>query len=200
MPLSLFPEGVSYGMKGGPIFKTDVVEADSAFDQRNQRWASPRWGWEAPHGPRTKTQQIELRNFFILRRGRFGSFLFKDWGDYTSEGQQLIGVGDDSTQVFQLVKTYTNAGESESFIKTIKYPKEGSIKIYLDGVELPPLNNWEHVENGLIQLEEPPPAGVEVTAEYEFYFLANFQEDSLVYNIVAHEVFDMDFVLVEVRE
>lgn len=126
----LFPSDISYGSQGGPKFKTTVFTADSGYEQRNIDWSSTRAEYDVSHGIKSQDQMDELTAFFMARRGRAFGFRFKDWNDYKIK-QQVIGIGDDETTEFQVIKTYTDTnpdnGQTYSFTRKLTKLAWGTI-------------------------------------------------------------------------
>lgn len=118
----LFPENISYGSAGGPKFKTTIFMADSGYEQRNIDWSTTRAEYDVSQSIKTQSQMDQLTDFFYARKGRAYGFRFKDWNDYQLT-QQQIAVGDGTTKVFQIVKTYTSAqaesGETYTYTRAI---------------------------------------------------------------------------------
>lgn len=119
-----FPEHISYGSGGGPMFSTTIMALNSGFERRNINWATVRAAYEAMHGIKSREQMEELINFFYARMGRAYSFRYKDWSDYEI-GPQIIGTGDGSTEDFQLIKTYESGGFA--YDRLISKPVEGTL-------------------------------------------------------------------------
>lgn len=113
-----FPTNISYGSSGGPEFKTTITVVDTGFEYANINWEQARHRYDAAMGVRSQAELSELLKFFHITRGMGHHFRYKDWNDYKScdveatptDIDQLFGVGDDSTVLFQLAKVYTLGG------------------------------------------------------------------------------------------
>ena len=117
-----FPTDISYGSVGGPGFMTNIIELDSGAEQRIARWNQARHKYNVAYGVKSYEQLYNLIDFYIARRGVANGFRFKDFTDCTSvpgDGyatelggtattalDQLIGVGNGTTEHFQLQKRY----------------------------------------------------------------------------------------------
>lgn len=96
-----FPDKISYGSSGGPMYNTDVITVTSGHETRNQNWIQSRHEYDASFGVTDEPRLSELITFFHAMAGQAHEFRFKDWGDYMScdlrqtpsELDQLIGVG-----------------------------------------------------------------------------------------------------------
>ena len=64
-------------LTGGPEFSTTIVSTAGGKEQRNvNRW-DPLWIWQVRWKELKKSEVEPLRDFFVDRRGRYQSFLFK---------------------------------------------------------------------------------------------------------------------------
>lgn len=137
-----FPTGISKGSSGGPRRVTDVVTLRSGFEQRNTIWADSRRMYNAGLGLQDIRDIYPVLEFFEARRGRLHGFRWKDWSDYKTTNpidqvtfnDTVIGVGDGSTTVFQLKKTYSSS--SNPWTRVITKPVEGTVVLALDSVQL----------------------------------------------------------------
>lgn len=171
----LFPVDISYGMTGGPTYKTDVTELVSGYEQRNNVWTNGRCQYNVSHGLKNSTQVTTLLNFFRARKGKAYSFRFKDWSDYKVTAG-AIGTGDAATTVFQLVKLYTSGTTTET--RTITKPVSGTLKIYLAGVEQP--SGWScDYTTGLVTFTSAPGSSVAITATFDFEVPVRFDTDEM---------------------
>src|SRR6185295_947457 len=110
-----FPTDIAYGSAGGPEYSTDIVITQSGYEQRNANWSAARARYNVAHGVRTQAQLDDLIAFFRARKGKAHGFRFKDWTDYKIVAQ-VLGTGTGSQTAFQLVKTYTSGGVTETRI------------------------------------------------------------------------------------
>uniref|UniRef100_A0AB74UMN3 DUF2460 domain-containing protein n=1 Tax=Caulobacter phage BL57 TaxID=3348355 RepID=A0AB74UMN3_9VIRU len=178
----LFPETISYGSSGGPKFKTTIFQADSGYEQRNKDWSDVRHEFDVAQSIRSTEDMAELRAFFMARNGRAHGFRYKDWGDFQIKNQ-LIGVGDGLTKVFQIVKTYTSVGQGGTeftYTRNIRKPKWDSIAGVKVGpvVQVSPTNYEVDYATGLMTFVTAPPADAPVTIGYgEFHVPVRFDTD-----------------------
>lgn len=185
-----FPVDISYESRGGPGFRTQVIELDSGQEQRVARWSQVRHRYDVRYGIRAHTQLSALKRFYVARQGAAYSFRYKDWSDFRttisgiSENQggealsatdQLVGSGDGSTTVFQLVKRYTDGGVSRT--RTISLPVANTVLVALDGT--PQASGWTVNETtGELTFSVAPALGVEITWGGEFDVHARFSSDA----------------------
>lgn len=126
-----FPPKIAYGASGGAEFNTSVTSTFAGFEQRNINWQKARGRWDVSTGLKNKADMDALQAFFRARFGKAYGFRFKDWTDYQAVGQN-IGTGNGTLTAFQLTKTYTSGGNN--YVREIKKPVTGTVKIYLNAV------------------------------------------------------------------
>lgn len=100
------PDRVAAGFQGGPEFNTVITDLANGNEFRNKAWVYPRHRYSAEMGLFNETDREVLIAVLWACAGRWGTFRFKDWNDYTATAQPLspsIGTG---TPV-QLRKSYT---------------------------------------------------------------------------------------------
>jgi uncharacterized protein (TIGR02217 family) len=179
------PLRVGFGSGGGPAFSTEVVVIDGGYERRNQNWSQARRVFDARTGVRSTADVAVMLNFFHARAGRARGFRLKDWSDFTTASDnisapvfsdQIIGVGDGTTVVFQLVKNYSSGAVTHQRI--ITKPVVGSVKI---GVGSSALNTGWSVDTttGLVTFAVAPASGQNVTAGFEFDVPVRFDTDQL---------------------
>jgi uncharacterized protein (TIGR02217 family) len=144
----VFPYDISYNSIGSTRFSTDVIVVDSGNDQRIQRWSQPLMEYDISYGVRTMEQLQALVSFFRAMRGRLYAFDYYDHLDASSSTaviyeartvptptafDQVIGVGDGSTYVFQLQKTYASPQSGATQVRTITRTVSGSELVGING-------------------------------------------------------------------
>ncbi len=140
-------EDIERGATGGPEFKTRVLKLESGFEQRNIDWSVTRGNWNFGYGimlmddDQACASLHEIRDFFYARRGKAHGFRFKDWSDFeigdladAFSTRQLIGLGDDSTTVFQVFKRYSSGGIV--YDRVTKKLVDGTVRAWMDTTEL----------------------------------------------------------------
>lgn len=183
-----FPTAISFGARGGPERRTEIVALGSGHEERNQRWADSKRRYDAGHGVKSLDDLYEVIAFFEERRGRFHGFRWKDFADNKScaqgavpaAGDQFIGTGDGVTASFQLAKTYGSA--FAPWRRDIQKPVEGSVLVAVDGVPLAEgaAFTCDHA-SGVITFAAGhiPALGTSITAGFEFDVPARFDTDRL---------------------
>src|SRR5688500_16190408 len=171
-----FPPGISYGSKGGPTFSTDIVSTFSGHEQRNINWQEARARYDVASGIKTEEQWQQLIAFFRARRGRAVGFRYKDWSDYRAINQ-LIGIGDDRMNEFQLMKVY-NSGDY-TYNRVIHKPVNNNFcRIYIDSI-LQEEGVRIDFTTGVVTFDRAPRETEEITADFEFDVPVRFDTDQL---------------------
>ena len=191
-----FPTDISYGATGGPMFLTDVVTTVSGHEQRNAKWSQSRAKYNVASGIKTEAQWQALISFFRARQGKAVGFRFKDWSDYKAESVQ-IGVGDDTTTDFQLVKIYTSGAVAVS--RDITKPVAGTVDIYVDSV-LQTSGVSVDTTTGIVTFTTAPAGAEVITADFEFDVPVRFDTDEMAVSMDSFDAGNWSSIpLIEVR-
>jgi uncharacterized protein (TIGR02217 family) len=199
------PLRVGFGSSGGPSFSTEIIVIDSGYERRNQNWSQARRVFDARTGVRSAADAATLLAFFHARAGRARGFRLKDWSDCTSAtdnvaapafNDQIIGIGDGATKVFQLIKNYASGGITHQ--RKISKPVVGSVLIGINGA---PVTTGFSVDTttGLVTLATAPAAAQNISAGFIFDVPVRFDTDQLALTAENYAMFKTDVPLVEVR-
>jgi uncharacterized protein (TIGR02217 family) len=168
------PDSIEQGAQGGPNFSTNIIELSSGREQRNRNWKYAKATYVIGYGTQYLDDDIyNVRDFFNARSGRWRSFAFKDFLDYSVTGQ-AIGVGDGTATEFYLVKSYTSG--PTTYTRPISRPLSATLKIYFDDVEQ--ASGWTLGALGLITFDTAPDADVVITSDFEFNVPVRFDTDT----------------------
>lgn len=204
-----FPIDISFGASGGPERRTEIVTLGSGHEERNTRWADSRRRYNAGYGIKTLSDLHQVVAFFEERRGQLHGFRWHDRLDYKSCGlkeipiasDQVIGTGDGTTAIFQLVKTYGDA--FNPYQRIISKPVQGTVRLAVEGLELSaPADFTVDSSTGLITLApgKIPATGETVTAGFEFDVAVRLDTDFLEINLSDFDAGTIPNIpLVEVR-
>lgn len=204
-----FPTAISKGASGGPERRTEIVALGSGYEERNTPWSQARRRYNAGYGVKTLDDIHAVITFFEARKGRLFGFRWKDASDYKSAApseqishtDQILGSGDGTTDVFQLVKTYISGSVSESRI--IKKPVTGTVQVAVDGdLQTVDVDYTLDEATGAISFLPgaiPAPDAV-VTAGYEFDVPVRFDTDYLSIDHIAFNAGDIPSIpIIEIR-
>ncbi|SSC68003.1 DUF2460 domain-containing protein [Ciceribacter selenitireducens] len=188
-----FPLRLSLSTSGGPKRLTDIVDLTNGREQRNARWRHSRRVYDAGSGLRAVDDLYAVVAFFEARGGQLYGFRFRDPldakscgpGEAVSPFDQAIGTGDGVTATFRLVKSYGDAGGE--WRREILKPVAGTVRVAVDGVELPPSGFSSDPVTGIVMLSEEyiPPPGALVQAGFEFDVPVRFDTDRIDVNLEA---------------
>ena len=191
-----FPLDIALRSRGGPERRTDVVLLGSGREERNARWAQSRRRFDAGYGVKTIAAIQTVIAFFEERRGKLYGFRWRDRLDYKScapdanpaPGDQLIGVGDGSNRVFQLVKTYGAAFAPYS--RAITKPVDATVRVAVGGAEKSSGVDFDtDTTSGLVTFRpgSVPPSPALITAGFLFDVPVRFDTDYLEVDLAAFE-------------
>jgi uncharacterized protein (TIGR02217 family) len=201
-----FPLDVALGAHGGPERLTDIVTLSSGAEERNARWANSRRRYNAAYGVKSRADMQAVLAFFEERRGRFHSFLWRDGLDFSSNGgsgtptpfDQVIGTGDGTTTVFQLVKRY--GASFDPYLRPITKPVAGSLRLAVAGTERTTGFAVDSL-TGLITFTTAPASSAAITAGFLFDVPVRFDTDRLDVELSSFDAADVSSIpLIEVNE
>jgi uncharacterized protein (TIGR02217 family) len=183
-----FPTAISFGARGGPERRTEIVALGSGREERNQRWADSKRRYEAGYGVKSLDDLYAVIAFFEERRGRFHGFRWKDFADSKSCAEsaspayadQVIGTGNGVTASFQLVKTYGSA--FAPWRREIVKPVLGTLLVAVSGAAQAEGTAFTcDYSTGVITFDAGhiPADGASVTAGFEFDVPVRFDTDRL---------------------
>jgi uncharacterized protein (TIGR02217 family) len=122
---AVFPTTLDLGTAGGPSFENVIQESPSGRSVRIARMTEPVMRYEIVRQDVSLTDAASLLRFVRARHGSLHGFRLLDFADFSTATDNVsqvaedggadrhqIGVGDGSTTVFRLSKTYTDSGES----------------------------------------------------------------------------------------
>lgn len=152
-----FPLDIAWGAVGGPEWFTVVATTSSGFEQRNVNWENARGRWNVAHELKTHAQLDALIAFFRACRGKAVGFRFRDWTDYSTDMPNTVGsnaqladpdgLPPDGTMTpvqfgtasgvlteYQLYKPYQLAVSGEIYLRPIRKPIDGALRVYVNDV------------------------------------------------------------------
>lgn len=202
-----FPSSLSFGSVGGPERRTDVVTLANGFEERNTPWAHSRRRYDAGLGLRALEDIELLIAFFEARQGQLYGFRWKDWSDYKSArpsaevafDDQEIAMGDGSTRVFQLSKTY-RSGEY-SYQRPVTKPVAGTVRVGIGQDALREGVDYAlDTSTGQITLNHAPEHGLSIKAGFEFDVPVRFDTSSIQTSVASFQAGEAPAVpVVELR-
>ena len=202
-----FPASLSFGSMGGPERRTEIVTLANGHEERNTPWAHSRRRYDAGMGLRSLDDIDTLIAFFEAREGQLNGFRWKDWADYKSAlpseemsaEDQLIGMGDEVQDRFQLVKNYQSG--AHVYARPITKPVEGMVWVSVGGDRLMAGTDFEvDYTTGIVTFPHPPDVGAEIRAGFEFDVPVRFDTDRIQTSVASFKAGDVPSVpIVEIR-
>jgi uncharacterized protein (TIGR02217 family) len=169
--------GLSFSVHKKPQFRTRIAEAAGGQEDRNTLWEMPRWDFELTYefledrsGADSSLKSI--MGFFLEMGGSFDTWLFKDPDDYKVEAG-YVGEGDGVTTQFYFRRALGNFREIVGQVDT-----DNDINLYADGVLIPASDYTVTMPNYIV-FDSAPASGVEITADFQFFFVCRFIEDQM---------------------
>lgn len=174
-----FPLHLAFGASGGPVRPTEILRLANGTEVRNARGQHSRRQYNAVAGLKSKSQVVELLQFYESRFGALFGFRFRDPLDNASGApvspmDQHLGYGDGEQTEFQLRKAYGT--DPYIYYRPITKPVEESVRVAIDGVEVAADINSA---SGIIRLSSPPDLGANITAGFEFDVPVRFASEAL---------------------
>ncbi|MGI3168240.1 phage distal tail protein, Rcc01695 family [Pseudooceanicola sp. C21-150M6] len=202
-----FPPALSRGSSGGPERRTEIVTLANGYEERNAPWSQSRRRYDAGVAMRSMDDIEALIAFFEARQGQLYGFRWKDWADYRScapsgvisETDQVVGLGDGDSLTFGLAKNYRSGAYVHR--REVTKPVAATVKVAVGGDLLSEGVDYTlDLTTGLIVLVSAPPAGMEVTAGFEFDVPVRFDTDRIAVSVASFQAGDVPSVpVVEVR-
>lgn len=180
-----------------PRWNTTMTGADSGDEVANQNWANPLYRFTLPDAIRDHTAIEALKDHWMVMRGPFHLWPFRDPLDFASVplecanvvpaisgADQALGVGDGVETQFQLRKVYQVG--SQSYSRRIYLPVTSSVVLEMNGLDpttpnptLPggPYSFTVDRTTGVVTFTAPPVAGVVLTAGFLFDVAVRFEAD-----------------------
>jgi uncharacterized protein (TIGR02217 family) len=171
-----FPERITRGAVGGPVYRTTVAYLPSGREQRNIDRQYPQHQYDVSQGIKTDADWRDADEFFRKARGRAHAFRYKDWADYQ------LAVGDSqltqiTTTTFQLAKVYGADEPTWQAVRNLTRIVTGTLKVYLDSVlKSTPADYTADLNTGIVTFTSAPGAAVR-TASCEFDVPCRFDLD-----------------------
>lgn len=128
-----FPTRIRPQPRGGPRFRTSIVELASGHEQRNIGWSQARRRYVIDQRTWTDADWETLLAWFHAHFGQGHGFRMRDWSDYqASHANGLLGSGvGTGLPAYQLARVYTAGSLSQTRI--IAKPVSGSVAVRRGG-------------------------------------------------------------------
>lgn len=182
-----------------PRFRTQLVTVASGDEQANSQWEHPLFSFMFPEVTRTHGTFAAVRNHWLVMRGPFHTWPFRDPLDFASceldtptevpayaPDDQIVGVGDGFTKAFQLTKTYSVG--AEEYTRKIYLPvlsdTDNPFECAVDGVVLGVSSYYVTRPGGVLHLDVAPSLGQVVTWGGLFDVIVRFAKDNIFQGMI----------------
>lgn len=193
----LFPESISAGCRINPRFNNVVVRGQSGRRDVQINWDAPLRKIDVSHVVKDRSTLSEFIDFWMTVRGTAYSFKFWDPSDYEAgttyvddeisyNDEIQIGIGDGIETDFQLIKTYGSG--VNPLVRKITKPIVSTVKIYVDGLEVPDTDYSISETTGIVEFDTAPPNGDVVAWAGHFYIEASFDNDDATFQLDSPQV------------
>jgi uncharacterized protein (TIGR02217 family) len=116
-----FDERISYGARGGPVWKTTKALSFSGHRSVNRDYQMPLHRYQVAQAVKSNADFELVRAFFYNVYGAFDGFRFKDWSDFeATQANSRLTVQDGSPTEWQLQRAYTVG--ARTFLRDITKP------------------------------------------------------------------------------
>lgn len=188
-----FNQDKEFGFVGGPEFKTDKKRLKSSRTKRDRIWHYPLHRYTADYATFNDDEREKFLNWFMVAAGAWAAFRFRDKNDYRAI-DQVIGLGDGTSDPIQLVRNYTIPGViGMSLTRPIQLPLNPIILDSLNNVIAATVNPL----TGLAVPTSPWPSGRILRWNGQFDTRVCFASD---FNPLNRAEGDIDEVMVELEE
>lgn len=196
---AIFPSlpGLGWSVAKAPTFATRTQKAISGRELRVVDQLYPIWTWTLTYeilrdehdtrgGNALGSGYDELRTlagFFLQQQGAFGTFLFDDPSDDSATAQYLA-TGDGATAAFQLYR------EFGGFFEPIIAPNTVGA-VYFNGVAQSSSSYSVNASTGIVTFTSAPESGVIITADFTYYFLVRFADDTAEFENFMYQLWSL---------
>jgi uncharacterized protein (TIGR02217 family) len=198
---ALFPLELSAKPKITISRKTSVMVSIAGHEERLSRIAHSKRVYEISYSLDKLHRFESVTAFFENVHENNASFLFNDVSDYKSTRSMrntisandcLLGLGNNTTTSFQIVKPY----EYDGFVynRKIRRIVPGSLLVALNNVVQ--LSGYSE-SGGVITFATAPASGVEITAGFAYHVEVRFVTDTLTRTLPIPELFEFGNIKLE---
>lgn len=195
MSNSVFPAlpGLTWDITREPIWSTTKKPSVSGRRFAVANYSYPRYKYKLSYAVLRQrgalTELATLAGFFNARGGDFDSFLFTDPDDNTVTAQ-VIGVGDGSNKLFQLVRTFGG------FVEPV-YDANSAPLIYVNGVLKTLTTDYTLSASGLVTFVTAPGAALAVTWTGTYYRRMWFAQSSAQFSQFMKNLWELKTLEIE---
>lgn len=184
--LPSFP-GISIAVTRTPLWSTTSKKSVSGRGYRSANMSFPLYKLKLSYSVLRQTSGFTefetLVGFFNARRGSFEAFVFTDPDDNTVTAQ-VIGAGNGSNTLFQLVRTFGG------FVEPV-FDFNSAPQIYVAGLLQTLGTHYSVSDTGLVTFVTAPTSGQSVTWTGTYYRTVHFAQDSAEFTKFLHNLWEL---------
>lgn len=175
----------AYRYKRTPMYRTTVASAASARTERNSRWSYSLHMFELPLTNRMQPELEDITRYFHAARGAGNTFEMEDrfedrscaLADTPAQDDITLGTAVASQTDFQLIKTYTEGGQTQS--RKITRPIASTVLIEKDTVLQTITTDYTIETGGIIRFTSGMTGGEVIKSGFRFLVPVAFLRDDL---------------------
>lgn len=187
-----FPDDISYGVEFGPEFFNSVSRNEAGREYRTRISDRSLCSGDCSHNIKTREELDEVLKFFRAMAGRWVGFRFKDWTDYTLDGQGNLELI--TTTTFQIQKLYAVGSFTE--VRNIRKPIEDTLVISDESVVLAEGSDYTvDYATGVVTFDTPPVAPE--IEEGEFDVPVRFGVDRVTVTVDTFSTFSVSSIPIQ---
>jgi uncharacterized protein (TIGR02217 family) len=186
---AVFPAlpGLTWDVKKRPNWSTRIQRSASGREVRAALFSAPLWDFDLAFSVlRADTAHLELKQlmgFYLQQQGPLIGFYYADPSDNVVTGQTLA-VGDGTTTVFPLVRTLGSYIEPVGGVNSVA-------GVFLNGARQ---STGFTLGPTAVTFAAAPAIGAVVSADFSFYYLVRFADDTLEFNNFMHQLWEAQTV------
>lgn len=174
-----FPEKWALDAVRSVHWDTEIITTRNQREKRNGAFANPRYSWDLSMSAKTPAERAEFDDWWMALRGPEHTFPFRDPADHELD-RQTIGIGDGTTDMFQIIRTFSVGSLSHD--RAITMPVTETVLVWVNEVAM--LTGWSvDRATGLIEFDTPPAESAVIEAACEFDVRVRFNQAALDWQI-----------------
>lgn len=192
---AVFPNlsGLTYPVKKTPSFQTIPHDAVSGVSTTQSPQPYAKYAYDLPfeylRSDNVNHELQTLMSFYTACKGMGVPFYFSDPDDNSVTGQ-LLGVGDGVTKAFPFLRTMG------SVIEPVQSAIAAGLNVYDNSVlktlttDYTILQTSQYGTNYGVEFVSAPADGHEITADFSYYWLCRFSEDTNEFSKIMSKIWE----------
>lgn len=187
----LFDIGIYEKSLGDFRFKTRTLKNDGGYiGGIESQWDRSKTRFQIGERTLTTAELDYIRSFFMARRGKAVSFLWRDYHDFSVISAPLLsGFAGNTQSTYQANREYQDWAGFFYRVPIARFIP-GTLVVYRDGIAIPPNQSsalsYTIGSSGQIVFNSPPQSG-EYTIDCHFYKIVRFDSDRINVRFDAYD-------------